>query len=784
MTRPPQRFPGGGQSPPVGLKAGPPNIQQLFAAAAGHHQRGDLASAEQLYRRILATDPRHAGSLHYLGVIALQNGHNADAALMLEQSIAARERNPDAHFHRGVALTRLGRVQEAIPHYRRTVALQSDRVDAQLNLGHALKSIGQNVDAAVCFRRVAAFAPRNPDGHFHLGNTLVEQGEIEPAVKAYEKAIAARSDYVEAHANLGTALLLLRRTEDAIASYRRALALKPDFVDAMTNLALALMGSNSAEAAELLCRALDIKPIDEAKRAFVQCVAGLDPVPDVPRLRDHVVTALLEPWGRPSLLTGIAMSLLKSAGPASDLLQRAAAMDGVVALAPPDLAALGGDALLRALLDNAPIPDSDLEVLLTAARFALLALADDAAPHEPAALDFACALASQCFVNEYIYDLTEEEDKRAGKLRDRLAAAIGNGEVPSPLMLATVAAYHPLHGIPRIDRLLSRPWPPLVDALLNQQVRKPQRDAALRPALPRLTAIDDAVSLEVQSQYEENPYPRWVRLARAPNLGSLHRCLQTFFPHGPLRGQPQPQSDILVAGCGTGQFLIELAQSLPQARILAVDLSLASLSYAKSRANELRVTNIEFAQADILKLPGIGRTFDYIESGGVLHHMADPFAAWAGLLTLLRPDGVMGLGFYSEIGRQPIVAARALIAERSLPPTPAGIRAGRAALRALPDEAPAKPSITFGDFFSMSACRDLLFHRHEQRMVLPQIKAFIAEHGLDFLGLRVDAGTLGRYAARFPQDTTFTDLDCWHAFETENPTTFVGMYEIGVQKRG
>ena len=27
-----------------------------------------------------------------------------------------------------------------------------------------------------------------------------------------------------------------------------------------------------------------------------------------------------------------------------------------------------------------------------------------------------------------------------------------------------------------------------------------------------------------------------------------------------------------------------------------------------------------------------------------------------------------------------------------------------------------------------------------------------------------------------------TDLDSWHMFETENPTTFAGMYQFWVQK--
>ena len=98
--------------------------------------------------------------------------------------------------------------------------------------------------------------------------------------------------------------------------------------------------------------------------------------------------------------------------------------------------------------------------------------------------------------------------------------------------------------------------------------------------------------------------------------------------------------------------------------MLAVDLSLASLCYAKRQALALGLTNIAFAEADILKLGGIGRTFDIVDASGVLHHMADPWAGWRVLLSLLRPGGFMRVGLYSRLARRDINAARALIAER------------------------------------------------------------------------------------------------------------------------
>ena len=91
-----------------------------------------------------------------------------------------------------------------------------------------------------------------------------------------------------------------------------------------------------------------------------------------------------------------------------------------------------------------------------------------------------------------------------------------------------------------------------------------------------------------------------------------------------------------------------------------------------------------------------------IDASGVLHHMADPFAGWRILLSLLRPGGLMHLGFYSELGRRDVVAARAFIAERGYGSTPADIRRCRQDLL----DTPLRSVARFIDFFSTSECRD------------------------------------------------------------------------------
>jgi SAM-dependent methyltransferase len=240
--------------------------------------------------------------------------------------------------------------------------------------------------------------------------------------------------------------------------------------------------------------------------------------------------------------------------------------------------------------------------------------------------------------------------------------------------------------------------------------------------------------------------------------------------------------DVLIAGCGTGMSTIEFARQAPGARILAIDLSLASLSYAKRMAQKFGLTAIEFAQADITKLGAFGRSFDVIDCSGVLHHLADPWAGWRVLLSLLRPGGLMQVALYSDLARRNVVAARALIAARGYRPVPQDIRRCREEIMATTAD-PVLQSLTrTSDFFTTSECRDLLFHVQEQRIALPQIKAFLAENRIQFVGFNLDPPAWRNFAARFPDPAAATDLDRWHAFETTAPSTFAAMYQFRIRK--
>src|SRR5262249_19128876 len=126
-------------------------------------------------------------------------------------------------------------------------------------------------------------------------------------------------------------------------------------------------------------------------------------------------------------------------------------------------------------------------------------------------LAFCQSVAIQCFITEYVFSVTEPELAAARAARERVAAALASGAEIAPILLVAVAAYFPIATLSAPEKILTRRWPAAVAPLLDQQVRDPLRERELEPSIPRLTPIEDRVSRLVQEQYEENPYPRWIK---------------------------------------------------------------------------------------------------------------------------------------------------------------------------------------------------------------------------------------------------------------------------------
>ncbi len=659
-------------------------------------------------------------------------------------------------------------------------------------LGAVFNVQGRTVESLEPLQKAVALLPDDADSYNNLGNTLRELDRLAEAETNYCRALKIEPDFAEAHNNLAITLKTMGRFAEAEASYRRALDYRPGFVDALNNLALLFNEQGKhLPALNTIIESLQIAKTPAAQNIFVECVRDIQFTSADIHIRPALVCALIEPWGRPTDMVKVCTDLVKLDPDIRGCVSRAADA-WPLRLSPQELfessglKAVTSDSLLAALLHSAPLCDVGFERFLTMARQALLEVAVSAEPsvfEHGEVLSFYTALARQCFINEYVYAHTEDEIQKAYSLRDSLVTLLETNTQIPVLWLVAVATYFPLSSLRHSNRLLELQWPDDVRAVLVQQVIEPEQERQLRATIPQLTAIEDDVSRLVQNLYEENPYPRWVKIAPPSMVMNVTPYLRKRFPLAPVMPIDMPETpDILIAGCGTGQHSIETAHHFQNAHVLSIDLSMSSLGYAKRKTRELGVSSIDYGQADVLRLSQLGRSFDVIESVGVLHHLADPWTGWKVLLSLLRPGGFMRLGFYSEVARRDIVRIREFVATQGYGASPDEIRRCRQELIDLDKSLDFGFALKGSDFFSISGCRDLLFHVQEHRMTLTGIDSFIRNNGMVFLGFEISQNVVNRYKQFFPDDRAAINLAQWHAFEEENPDTFFGMYQFWVQK--
>ncbi len=125
----------------------------------------------ELYREVLAIDRSHFGSLHHLGIMALQRGQPHAAVDLIGRAIAIDDRIPDCHYNMAFALQSVGRLNEAVGHYSEAVRLKPDYVEAHTNLGNVLRELGRHDDAVAVYERVIGLEP-SAEAHYNLANML------------------------------------------------------------------------------------------------------------------------------------------------------------------------------------------------------------------------------------------------------------------------------------------------------------------------------------------------------------------------------------------------------------------------------------------------------------------------------------------------------------------------------------------------------------------------------------------------------------------------------------
>lgn len=202
----------------------------------------------------------------------------------------------------------------------------------------------------------------------------------------------------------------------------------------------------------------------------------------------------------------------------------------------------------------------------------------------------------------------------------------------------------------------------------------------------------------------------------------------------------------LIAGGGTGDATIALAEQLrdTDADIIYIDMSEASMKVAQARAQVRGLTNITWIRDSLLNIPSLNLgTFDYINSSGVLHHLADPDLGLSILSNALKDDGAMGLMLYAPYGRMAVYqmqeALRRINGDE--PHLQKRVDNAKAILSHLPTTnwLLQSPPMVIGEIMSGDiAIYDLLLHSQDRAYSIPQLYDFMEKAGLCILRLFSD----------------------------------------------
>ena len=192
----------------------------------------------------------------------------------------------------------------------------------------------------------------------------------------------------------------------------------------------------------------------------------------------------------------------------------------------------------------------------------------------------------------------------------------------------------------------------------------------------------------------------------------------------------------LVAGGGTGDALVMMAQVLSRAQvpyeITYLDLSTAARAVAEARITARGLSGVTFVTGSLLDAADHG-PFDYIDCCGVLHHLDDPRAGLSALAAALAPAGGIGFMVYARDGRAGVYALqdafRALLPDG---PPAERLEAAKKILTTVPEGHPFRRNPNLGDHLNSEAGRyDLLLHSQDRAYAADEWIAELSGAGLE-----------------------------------------------------
>lgn len=190
-----------------------PRTLNLFGRVLDY--RGDLAGAEEAFRRAVEHAPDYPDALANLGHVLLRTGRAAEAETLFRRAIRHDREHGLANLSLGEILYQQRRPELAVAHLQAGIQRELTNRPGQFTLAIALHELGRLDEAITAYRRLVAAGDEDPRVYSGLATALDALGDVDVAMAGYETALELDPGFAPAAAGLAGILTRRDRVPEA-----------------------------------------------------------------------------------------------------------------------------------------------------------------------------------------------------------------------------------------------------------------------------------------------------------------------------------------------------------------------------------------------------------------------------------------------------------------------------------------------------------------------------------------------------------------------------------------
>lgn len=191
-------------------------------------RRGDLDTQEAIWRRLAAIQPHQPWPALRLAEVQLWRNDGARALALSERVLQDHPRNADALFSKGRALAKLGRPLAAIAALKQSLELKPSRPDGVWALlGDLHSELRMPREAVADYRHSVDIAPDVPDWTARLAIALKDSGQFAEAMKRFQEWTENTPGDAFGWRQIGFVLAYQNRNRESAEALEHALTIDP-----------------------------------------------------------------------------------------------------------------------------------------------------------------------------------------------------------------------------------------------------------------------------------------------------------------------------------------------------------------------------------------------------------------------------------------------------------------------------------------------------------------------------------------------------------------------------